>query len=39
MAGMLEMLPADMRAKIGERIKEGPEGLKKLEDELKGLKK
>jgi len=39
MKGLMDMLPADMKAKIEERMKEGPEGLKKLEEDLKNYKR
>lgn len=39
MKGLMSMIPADMQAKIEERMKEGPEGLKKLEEDLKNYKR
>lgn len=34
MAGILSRLPEDMKKKVESAAKEGPEGLKKLQDEL-----
>lgn len=38
MTGLLTLLPENMRATIEQRMKEGPEGIKKLEDDLKNMK-
>jgi hypothetical protein len=38
MTGLLALLPANMRATIEQRVNEGPEGIKKLEDDLKNMK-
>lgn len=38
MQGLMEMLPASVRQTIEKRMQEGPEGLKKLEDDLKNFK-
>ncbi len=35
MAGILSRLPANMRKKVEDAAKQGPAGLKKLQDELK----
>jgi hypothetical protein len=35
MEGMLAKMPPEMRAKVEEAMKQGPAGLKKLQDELK----
>jgi hypothetical protein len=38
MQGLLEMLPASARATIEKRMQEGPEGIAKLQDDLKDFK-
>lgn len=38
MNGFLARMPADMRSKVEQAMQQGPEGLKNLENELKGKK-
>lgn len=38
MQGLMEMLPASVRETIEKRMKEGPEGIVKLQDDLKNFK-
>lgn len=38
MQGLMEMLPQSVRDTIEKRMQEGPEGLSKLQDDLKGFK-
>jgi len=38
MQGLMEMLPPSVRETIEKRMKEGPEGMAKLQDDLKDFK-
>jgi len=39
MQGLMEMIPQSMRDTIEKRMQEGPEGMAKLQDDLKNFKK